>query len=323
MDISPVSIDPPVYDEDPISNAQPDTPATAAEDDAPVTPRSTPTATPSSSPPSDATTAPSTATDSPTPVGRGFRVKFPNSRLQGMSNESFQSFISGSPSLQKLVIVDLLSLTKPIVSVPNIDNSRLVLMMSLNFPNLETLYTYLRFDIRRLDITDISSVRYDIYIKYLTTRDNPVSTMNNFLLIGKFQGVEVLRLSRNASKLFLLTIPNVQLLQNRWKRIDLELDNFCEVCLSGFRNLVRSSKYLEDITIYTTKDFKARIDLQEDEVSSPDVLPQVKTITVHCQGICWKNQLQLIEALLKSATVLDKLLIVPMKHRLGEAKELE
>ncbi|XP_074270788.1 putative F-box/LRR-repeat protein At5g02930 [Silene latifolia] len=240
-----------------------------------------------------------------------------------MTDENFQSLISGCPSLQKLVIVDLLSLTKPIVSVPNIDNSRLVLTMSLNFPNLETLYTYLRFDIRRLDITDISSVRDDIYIKYLTTRDNPVSTLNNILLIGKFQGVEVLRLSINASKLFLLTISNLQLLQNRWKRIDLELDDFCEVCLSGFRNLVRSSKYLEDITIYTTKDFKARIDLQEDEVSSPDVLPQVKTITVHCQGICWKNQLQLIEALLKSATVSDKLLIVPMKHRLGEAKELE
>ncbi|XP_074270779.1 putative F-box/LRR-repeat protein At5g02930 [Silene latifolia] len=238
-----------------------------------------------------------------------------------MTDENFQSFISGCPSLQNLVIVNVFSLTKAFLHVPNIDNIRQVLTLSLNFLNLKTLY--LRFDIRHLDITDIPSIR-DIYIKYLnlSTRNNPVCTMTNMLLMEKFQGVEVLRLSRNASKLFLLTLQNVQLLQNRWKRIDLELDDLCEVGLSGFRNLVRSSKYLEDITIYTTKKFKAGIDLQK-EVYCPSVLPQVKTITVHCNGICWKNQVQLIEALLKSATVSDELVIVPMKHLVGEAEELK
>ncbi|XP_074270776.1 FBD-associated F-box protein At4g13985-like [Silene latifolia] len=161
-----------------------------------------------------------------------------------MTHENFQRFISGCPSLQKLVIVNIFSLRKSFL--------RQVLTLSLNFLNLETLY--LRFDIRHLDVTDNPPVR-DIYIKYLnrSTRDNPVCTMNNMLLMGKFQGVEVLRLSRNASKLFLLTIQKLKLLQNRWKRIVLELDDFCKGCLSGFRNLVRSSKYLEDITIYTTE----------------------------------------------------------------------
>ncbi|XP_074270782.1 putative F-box/LRR-repeat protein At5g02930 [Silene latifolia] len=234
-----------------------------------------------------------------------------------MTNKNFQTFISGCPSLQKIVIVNLFPMKKPFDSISNIDNFRLLVTESFDFPNLETLH--LQTSVCGLNIIDIISS-----VRDLTCLD-PLRSMNNMLFMEKFQGVQVLRLSGYASKLCLLALQKLQkqCLQNRLKQIVLELYDLCESCFLGIRHLMRSSKYLEELIIYTTKDFEASIDLQKDELSCPSVLPQLKTITVHCYGICWKSQLQLIEALLKSAIVLDKLVIVPMKHRLKDAEELE
>ncbi|XP_074270786.1 F-box/LRR-repeat protein At5g02910-like [Silene latifolia] len=255
-----------------------------------------------------------------------------------MTNKNFQTFISGCPSLQKLVIVNLFPMKRPFDSISNIDDFRLLVTESFDFPNLETLH--LQTSVRGQDIIDIISSVRDL------TCPDILRSMNNMLFMEKFQGVQVLRLSGYAFKLCLHALQKLQkqCLQNRLKQIVLELYDLCESCFLGIRHLMRSSKYLEELIIYTTKasvfstyfvkvfskivsyrksDFEARIDFQKDELSSPSVLPQLKTITVHCYGICWKSQLQLIEALLKSATVLDKLVIVPKKHRLKEAEELE
>ncbi|XP_074270792.1 putative FBD-associated F-box protein At3g50710 [Silene latifolia] len=234
-----------------------------------------------------------------------------------MTNKNFQTFISGCPSLQKLVIMNLFPMKKAFDSITNMDNFRLLITESFDFPNLETLH--LQTFLRGLDIINIISS-----VRDLTCLD-PLRSMNNMLFMEKFQGVQVLRLSGYASKLCLHALQKLQkqCLQNRLKRIVLDLYDLCERCFLGIRHLMRSSKYLEELVIYTSEDFEAIIDFQKDKLSSPSVLPQLKTITVHCYGICWKSQLQLIEALLKSATVLDKLVIVPMKHRLKEAEKLE
>ncbi|XP_074270827.1 putative F-box/LRR-repeat protein At5g41630 [Silene latifolia] len=92
-----------------------------------------------------------------------------------MTNKSFQSFISGCPSLQELVIVNPVWVTKLSFSAANISKFSLSLTedcdeyyygkksLSLNFPNLKSLY--LESQLCKLDIIDISSVS-DVYVNY-------------------------------------------------------------------------------------------------------------------------------------------------------------
>ncbi|KAL9247652.1 hypothetical protein vseg_021063 [Gypsophila vaccaria] len=111
----------------------------------------------------------------------------------------------------------------------------------------------------------------------------------------------------------------------QWKRIVLELPKFCQVCVIGIYHMMKSLRNLEELTIYTRKGFRveAGTDLPRLEVSSPDVTPQLKTITLHGYGKSWRSQLQLVEFLLKGAAALEKLVIVPIKDRLEAAEELE
>ncbi|XP_074270798.1 uncharacterized protein LOC141594696 [Silene latifolia] len=170
-------------------------------------------------------------------------------------------------------------MTKLSVSAPNIEKLSLVLIddyqwndpPSLYLPNLTNLNLYTD-DAFRLDIIDVSSVRdinihYSFYGMYRKCYD-PLTA--NEMLVRKFEGTEVFRLSRDPSK-----------------------------------------------------EFDASTNLLGVEFLSPYVTPQLKTITVHGYWKSWKGQLRLIEFLLKGATVLDKLVIVLMKHRLKEAEELE
>ncbi|XP_074272662.1 F-box/FBD/LRR-repeat protein At3g26920-like [Silene latifolia] len=252
-----------------------------------------------------------------------------------LDDEIFQSFISGCPSLQELVIGYPFGMTDLSFSSPNIDKLSLVFdvefhgehSLALNTPNLRSLYLNIYMngvdiiDTRGVHIVDVSSVR-DIYIvcnlpSMSADKAIPFTTK----LLEKIEGVEVFRLSLYFSKIFLRVIQNLQL--NRWKRIVLELDDFRESYLLGIYHLMRSLKHFEELIIYTTEDFKASTDLQQVELSPPYVPPQLKTITLHGYGKTWKSQLLLIESLLKSAAVLDKFVIIPMKHQLKEADELE
>ncbi|XP_074270832.1 F-box protein At4g09920-like [Silene latifolia] len=248
-----------------------------------------------------------------------------------MNDENFQRFISGCPSLQELVIVNPYGMNKLRLSAPNIVKLSLVLTYGthggyhptlLYFPNVKNLY--LEITAWLLDIVDVSSVR-NIYIKNLNfsmDHDDYVATINQ-VLVGRFQGIEVFRLSCDASKEFLHTIQNLQLLECRWRRIVLELQDFCESCLLGVYRLMNSLKQLEELIIYTTEDFKASADLLRVKLPSSYVTPQLKTITLHGYEKSWKSQHQLVELLLKSAAALDKLVIVPMKSRLKETDELD
>ncbi|XP_074270418.1 F-box/LRR-repeat protein At3g26922-like [Silene latifolia] len=254
-----------------------------------------------------------------------------------LDDEIFQRFISGCPSLQELFIMDPFGMTDLSFSSPNIDKLSLEFndeehwehSLALNIPNLKILHLEIYMigvDIigtRGVHIIDVSSVR-DIYIIYHVSfvSDDEVFPFTTKLL-EKFEGAQVFRLSLDFSKIFLRVIQNLQLLRNRWKRIVLELDDFCESYLLGIYHLMRSLKHFEELIIYTTEDFKASTDLQQVELSPPYVPPQLKTITLHGYGETWNSQLLIIESLLKSAAVLDKFVIAPMKHQLKEADKFE
>ncbi|XP_074270421.1 F-box/FBD/LRR-repeat protein At1g13570-like [Silene latifolia] len=254
-----------------------------------------------------------------------------------MSDEIFEGFISGCPSLQELVIEDPYWTNNLSFSAPNIEKLSLFLTcevqsclfltcvncFSINFPNLISLY--LEIDIWELNIIDVSSVR-DIYVKYfevsVNLHDDESFTIKK--MFGKLENIEVFQLSNDASKPFLYAIQDVPLLRHKWKRIVLQLQELSNSCLSGIYYLMRSLKQLEELDIYTTKAFDAGTNLHRLELPSPYVTPQLKTITLHGYGKTWRSQLQLIEFLLKSAAALDKLVIVPMKgHRLKAEEELE
>ncbi|XP_074270807.1 F-box/FBD/LRR-repeat protein At5g56420-like [Silene latifolia] len=248
-----------------------------------------------------------------------------------MSDEIFERFISGCPSLQELVIENPYWTNDLSFSAPNIAKLSLFLTcdiqlhdpFSLHFPNLKSLY--LEIDFWGLNIIDVSSVR-DIYVKYfkIPVNLNDDQSFTTKKMFGKLENIEVFQLSNDASKPFLCAIQDILLFRHKWKRIVLELQELSDTCLLGIYHLMRSLKQFEELDIYTTKAFYANTDLQRLELPSPYVTPQLKTITLYGYGRTWRSQLQLIEFMLKSAAALDKLVIVPMKgHGLKAEVELE
>ncbi|XP_074270815.1 uncharacterized protein LOC141594719 [Silene latifolia] len=239
----------------------------------------------------------------------------------------FCSFVRNVLMLHKNLSIDIFHLCIGSDDREEFDNDddyyNIVHQLSLNVPNLRSLY--LEFDVWLLNITDVSSVR-DCYVNYSTfhiNRDEVVAI--NQMLFGKLQGTEVLQLSRDASKKFLHSIE-LEALQSRWKRVVMELDHFCASCLSGMYHLIESSQQLEELIIYTTKNFLACIDLDRIKLLRPCATSQLKTITLHGYLKSWRkswtSQLQLIEFLVKTAATLDKLVIVPVKS-LKKAEEVE
>ncbi|XP_074270420.1 putative F-box/LRR-repeat protein At5g41630 [Silene latifolia] len=126
-----------------------------------------------------------------------------------MSDENFQRFIFGCPSLQELVIADLYWPNNLSFSAPNIEKLSLLLNegiqlqssypFSLNLPNLKSLY--LKIGFWELNIIDVSSVR-DIYVKYFKVRVkyNDLQSFTTKKMFEKLENIEVFQLSKDASK---------------------------------------------------------------------------------------------------------------------------
>ncbi|XP_074272661.1 F-box/FBD/LRR-repeat protein At5g56420-like [Silene latifolia] len=234
-----------------------------------------------------------------------------------LCDEAFQQFISGCPSLQELGIVNPTWLKKLSFHAPNIGKLSCVLTdgsardnpLLIDCPNLKSLD--LEVDGKPPEIIDVSSLR-DIFIKkFMYAIDDYDERTMHKMFLGKFEGTEVLRLSRHASVLFLHTIQYMELLQIRWKRVVLELQELSQNCLLGIYHLLRTLKHLEELVIYTTEDFKASTVSLPSEISSRFETPQLKTITLHGYGKSWKSRLQLVEFLLQCTAVVDKLVIIP------------
>ncbi|XP_074307261.1 uncharacterized protein LOC141642379 isoform X2 [Silene latifolia] len=198
------------------------------------------------------------------------------------------------------------------------DNDFDDLNWSLDVPNLKSLDLEIGWI---PDIIDVSSIR-DVYLKeldiYVGAGDYDEKQHRRFnIFLEKFSRSEVFQLSLNASEPFFHLVDDLHLLQIRWKRVVLGLKILCQECLLGVYLLMRSSKKLEELDIYIDTTLWAIADLPPVELY-PCVMPKLKTVTLHGYAKPWKHQLQLIEFLLKSATVLEKLVIVSNKpHELN------
>ncbi|KAK9666459.1 hypothetical protein RND81_14G186400 [Saponaria officinalis] len=250
-----------------------------------------------------------------------------------MCDEAFQQFISGCPSLQELLIVNPYGIKKLSLSAPNIDKLSLfhddechgANLMLLDIPNLKSL------DLNVCPvIIDVSSVR-DLHMedffgdRYYFDKDDELNTKLKMFL-GKCKDVEVFRLSRDASRQFLDAIQSLCLSQNRWKCVVLELGTFAENYLLGIYQLMSSLKHLEELIIYSEYEYRgASTVLIPVELSSPCVMPKLRSVTLHVYSKPWDRWLQLVQFVLRSAACLEKLVIVPNNkyYQLTTAEELE
>ncbi|XP_074297833.1 FBD-associated F-box protein At2g26860-like [Silene latifolia] len=247
-----------------------------------------------------------------------------------MSEEEFQKFISGCPSLQVLHIDSPSDIRNLSFSAPNIRKLFLRLEEEysddeepwvLDFPNLKSLDLDLFYGIPDIIHMDVSCVR-DVSVCFSQMADE--NQRRKFkLFLNKFSQSEVLRLSDYASETFLHLLDDWHLLQIRWKRIVLELKILCQDCLLGVYQLMTSSKDdLEELVIYTDTSLRGIAKLPPVELSYPCVMPKLKTVTLHGYAKPWEHQLQLVEFLLKSGIVLEKLVIVPNKCRRPNKSQL-
>ncbi|XP_074297845.1 F-box protein At4g09920-like [Silene latifolia] len=253
-----------------------------------------------------------------------------------MHEDTFQQYIRGCPSLQELHIVEP-QIMKLRFSAPNIRKLSLVLIekrksnyrWSLDFPNLKSL----DLETDRIPIViDVSSIQ-DVYLKrlYVDAGDKNELRMFNIFL-EKFSRSKAFRLSATASEPFLHAIDDWHVLQIRWKRFVFRLQIFCQSCLFGVYQLMRSSKHLEELDIYTDavlsytsvcnipnlfsgQAWKHQLNLVD--------LPKLKIVTFHGYAKPWKHQLHLVEMFLKSATILEKLVFVPNKSQLTVTEKLD
>ncbi|XP_074270434.1 F-box/LRR-repeat protein At3g26922-like [Silene latifolia] len=243
-----------------------------------------------------------------------------------MTDEAFHRFVSGCPSLRKLCVLRPSVIQKLCFSDPKIDTLSLLLrnpdnpclLYCPNHKNLELeIFNHLP------EVIDVSSIRY-INVKdflYATNTDEQVSALK--MLLGKFKAAEVFQLSFNASVAFLMAIENIELLQTKWNCIILEFFMFSEGCLLGLYQLIRSSGQLKELILRTRGSDTAAVVVQ----LPPCVLPKLTTITLHGDVKPCSSQLKLLEFLLKSAPVLDKVVIIPLnelngKDRLEFAKQV-
>ncbi|XP_074307258.1 F-box/FBD/LRR-repeat protein At4g26340-like [Silene latifolia] len=249
-----------------------------------------------------------------------------------MSEVAFQQFIRGCPSLKVLHIYNPSGIRNLSFSSPNIcklflefeqdepDNDRWL----LDFPNLRSLDLKL-YRIPDVDHIDLSSVRHvNLRVsRFIMGDENKIRMFKLFL--EKLSQSEVFRLSGYASETFLHLLEDLHLLQIRWKHVVLPLPIYCPSCLLGVSQLMRSSKDLKKLDIYTntTNACRVSVELAPVELSYPCEMPKLKTVTLHGYEKPWKHQLQLVEFLLKSATALEKLVIVPNEGQFSLTEKLE
>ncbi|XP_074307432.1 F-box/FBD/LRR-repeat protein At5g56420-like isoform X2 [Silene latifolia] len=225
-----------------------------------------------------------------------------------LTEKAFQQFIFGCPSMQELSIIE------PNDRIPHI------------------------IDVSSVQVFHLKDIMYEMEEE--DDEDDP-GMFNIFF--RKFLGVKIFQLSCKASEPFLHRldlIDDLHLLETTWKSLALELVLLCDNCLLGIYRLMRSLKHLEELIIYTTEettvssvcstsslciheDSEASLYTPPFEIPSDYVMPKLKTVTLHGLVKPWNRQLQLVEFLLKTAIILDKLVIAPSKRVLTEGEELE
>ncbi|KNA22157.1 hypothetical protein SOVF_036790 isoform B [Spinacia oleracea] len=143
-------------------------------------------------------------------------------------------------------------------------------------------------------------------------------------LLKRFCNVEVIELDGKGFQLSKFQEQDFS--QTRWKRLRIESqlkrDHLLSVC-----TVLRSSPHLEELIIYNNsrKDLGVTNDCNflSSELSSPCLMPQLKTVTfrghkVPCQGL-----LRLAEFLLKSCVKMERMAIFPRMSQLVAVEEIK
>ncbi|KNA23942.1 hypothetical protein SOVF_019270 [Spinacia oleracea] len=239
------------------------------------------------------------------------------------SNERIKTLLAGFPCLQELVIKYPKMLQALHFGAPSIEKLELDLCLNMRKPTcVNSIFYHERFSLdcpnlkllhinevclETLDLIDVSSVREAKITECCMSRDN----VDYFeILIEKFRNAKIFQLGDKAYlQLEKCGSEKLAFRENRWTHLALR-SVIHGSCLLGICRLLRNSRRLKELIIYADVDFFCDCDLLLDELSSSSVMRRLKIVTIReyekpCQGL-----LQLIKFVLKSAVVLDKLVIV-------------
>uniref|UniRef100_A0A803ME70 F-box domain-containing protein n=1 Tax=Chenopodium quinoa TaxID=63459 RepID=A0A803ME70_CHEQI len=214
-----------------------------------------------------------------------------------VSNEMFKKVIFGCPSLQELVLRYAYGLNELQFTAPNIEKLDLKsrYLSVLDCPNLKILNIHLNCStVSCLQIDNISSVR-EVHIGYVPRFEK---------IVNQICKAEVVKISDGA---FLQSFfKELHVPQTRWKCLHIVLyeDQFIGIC-----RVLRSLPHLEELIVSSwRKDKTHDHHMLSEELSSPCVIPQLKTVTVHCCAVPCQSLLLLAKFSLKSCVNLEKMI---------------
>lgn len=245
-----------------------------------------------------------------------------------VKEELFKEVISGCPSLEELEIC----CNNASSCIASTTIKRLKFggwqRCTIDCPNLETLHIYASVtDVEANQVSSVSEADIDLF-----GMPSEESSYRFLSFLKKFGNAEVLKLSDDSIQHFTYcSMKELVFPPNRWKRFSVKalLD---DARILGVCRFVRNLPSLEELSIFVELEgevepimgtiFDQNLLIQE--LSSPCVMPQLKTIIMHGFGKPYQGQLQLAEFLLKSAVNLEKLLFVSdLDRQLAPTEELD
>ncbi|KNA23943.1 hypothetical protein SOVF_019280 [Spinacia oleracea] len=232
-----------------------------------------------------------------------------------IDDKTFKVVISGSPCLQELVIMNPDILHDIHFTSPSIEKLELDLCLhfaiqhdafySLNCPNLKILHVS-EVCLKHLKLIDVSSVR-EAKILYCRIAFDRYHFEK---LIENFRNAEFFRLEDDAyMQLKHCGSQKLTCRDNQWIRLALR-SGIQGGCLLDISTLLRNSWRLKQLIIYADVGFFCNCNLLLHDLPSPCVMEKLITVTIREYEKPCKALLQLIEFLLKSAVVLEKMVIV-------------
>ncbi|XP_056685655.1 F-box/LRR-repeat protein At1g55660 [Spinacia oleracea] len=243
-----------------------------------------------------------------------------------VSNARIKNLLSEFPCLQELVIKYPSELQALDFDAPNIEKLELDLCLkirmpdgsgrsryderfSLNCPNLKVLHIN-EVCLELLDLIDVSSVR-EAKIKECCLSRDYVDYFRK--LRKKFRNAKIIQLGNTAYlELGKCGSEKLAFRENQWTRLALRPVSHGS-CLLGICRSLINSQCLKELIIYAHVEFFCDCNMLLDELSSPCVMQQLKTVKIREYEKPCQVLLQLIKFVLKSAVILERFVIVCKK----------
>ncbi|XP_021740209.1 uncharacterized protein LOC110706586 isoform X2 [Chenopodium quinoa] len=190
-------------------------------------------------------------------------------------------------------------------------------LFEIDCPNLKILNIHLscREESSYLRGVNIPSV-HEVHLQSIDEYD---------YILNKICKVEVVKFSEDAFQQSIFEEVNIP--QTRWNCLHIELSQLNEYQLIGIFRVLRSSPHLEKLIVFSNsqENMKQALGMLSEELSmsSPCVLPLLKTVTIRGYRVACQSQLRLAECLLKSCVTLEKMVILPSTYELVAIEELK